>query len=1029
MTTRRIATDAQNPLGKSVICIPIALVTLGVLVGGYATGECEPEEAVDVRPVADEAGGVDGTPEDERAAAESEDSAGDGGAAAVYEEWPFDAEEAKRRQRETAEALGIPVEKTLDLGDGVTMKLVLIPAGEFVMGSPADEERRDDDEGPQRRVMLTKPFYVGAYEVTKVQFAQFVSDSGYKTTAEKQGWSYAYKGDGWGKVDGASWRKPGFAQGDDHPVVCVSHDDASAFCRWLSRKHGARVRLPSEAQWEYAARAGSKTVYPWGDDPDEGKGWANAGDRTAKEKYSGWIVFNWSDGYVFTAPVGGFRSNGFGLHDTVGNVWEWCADWYQDSYEGLATEDPKGPRSGKARVLRGGSWYDSPRNCRSAYRIWGVPDYRISRHGGIGFRVVVLGGDPRGKEATGDGEDEREEAGDGGAAAVYEEWPFDAEEAKRRQRETAEALGIPVEKTLDLGDGVTMKLVLIPAGEFVMGSPADEERRDDDEGPQRRVMLTKPFYVGAYEVTKVQFAQFVSDSGYKTTAEKQGWSYAYKGDGWGKVDGASWRKPGFAQGDDHPVVCVSHDDASAFCRWLSRKHGARVRLPSEAQWEYAARAGSKTVYPWGDDPDEGKGWANAGDRTAKEKYSGWIVFNWSDGYVFTAPVGGFRSNGFGLHDTVGNVWEWCADWYQDSYEGLATEDPKGPKGGKHGVQRGGSWCSFPWDCRSALRYGGTPGHRSGNIGFRVVVLAGDPRGKEATGDGEDEREEAGDGGAAAVYEEWPFDAEEAKRRQRETAEALGIPVEKTLDLGDGVTMKLVLIPAGEFVMGSGESAAEVARKGCGEAEWYEDEHPQRRVTLTEPFYMGVCEVTQEQYEQLLGKAPWRGKTYAKTGAEHAANYISWDDATSFCEKLSARTGLDVRLPSEAQWEYACRAGSTTRYCYGDDAGKLGAYAWYYDNALDVGDKYAHTVGRKRPNAFGLHDMHGNVWEWCADWFQDSYRGLATEDPKGPRSGKVRVLRGGSWYYFPRHCRSASRLRFVPDFTFFNLGFRVVVDLE
>ncbi len=277
-----------------------------------------------------------------------------------------------------------------------------------------------------------------------------------------------------------------------------------------------------------------------------------------------------------------------------------------------------------------------------------------------------------------------------------------------------------------------------------------------------------------------------------------------------------------------------------------------------------------------------------------------------------------------------------------------------------------------------------------------------------------------------VYEKWPFGAAEAKRRQKQTAAALGVPVEKTLDLGDGVTMKLVLIPAGQFVMGSGESAEEVARKLGGNDEWYEDEHPQRRVTLTEPFYMGVCEVTQAQYEQVLGKAPSRGEWMAKSGAEHAASDISWDDATAFCKKLSGRTGLDVQLPTEAQWEYACRAGSTTRYCYGDDAGKLGAYAWYDDNACDVGDRYAHTVGRKKPNAFGLHDMHGNVWEWCGDWSQDSYRGLAREDPKGPRSGTSRVLRGGSWLGRRGGCRSANRSRIIPDYRSSDFGFRVVV---
>ena len=237
-----------------------------------------------------------------------------------------------------------------------------------------------------------------------------------------------------------------------------------------------------------------------------------------------------------------------------------------------------------------------------------------------------------------------------------------------------------------------------------------------------------------------------------------------------------------------------------------------------------------------------------------------------------------------------------------------------------------------------------------------------------------------------------------------------------LDLGNGVTMKLVRIEAGRFTMGSPDSEKDRSK----------DEGPQRQVTITAPFYMGATEVTQAQWKAVMNTQPWEGKTYAKAGADHAASYISWDDATAFCTALSKKAGRTVRLPTEVEWEYACRAGTTTAYSFGDDASKLGDYAWYDENADKTDEKYAHPVGRKKPNAWGLYDMHGNVWEWCADWYADSYANADARDPKGPATGMARVLRGGSWYYIPQSCRAANRDWSTPDDRSNHYGFRVVV---
>ncbi len=235
---------------------------------------------------------------------------------------------------------------------------------------------------------------------------------------------------------------------------------------------------------------------------------------------------------------------------------------------------------------------------------------------------------------------------------------------------------------------------------------------------------------------------------------------------------------------------------------------------------------------------------------------------------------------------------------------------------------------------------------------------------------------------------------EAQQRQRVVAATLRAPLEvKCQHTG----MHLRLIPAGEFMMGS----------------------PQRRVTLTRPYYMGIHPVTQAQYERVAGDNPSHFK-----GEDHLpVERISWDEAATFCRRLSEQAGKRFRLPTEAEWECACRGGTTTAYCFGDDEARMDEYAWFGGNS----GSRTHPVGRKKPNAWGLYDMHGNVWEWCADWYQDGYSGLPDTDPTGPETGKYRVLRGGSWHDHARFCRSAYRSWLAPVHRFNSNGFRIVLD--
>jgi len=238
---------------------------------------------------------------------------------------------------------------------------------------------------------------------------------------------------------------------------------------------------------------------------------------------------------------------------------------------------------------------------------------------------------------------------------------------------------------------------------------------------------------------------------------------------------------------------------------------------------------------------------------------------------------------------------------------------------------------------------------------------------------------------------------------------------------NSIGMKLRLIPAGEFLMGS-----PVTEKDR------DDNETQHRVKITSPFYLGVYEVTQRQWQSVMGTMPWKGQDFTRAVDEHPSSSVSWEDARSFCRKLSSMpkekaTGHVHRLPTEAEWEYACRAGTTTAYSFGNDATELDRYGWWgglfgEGNAKD--EQYAHGVGLKRPNAWGLYDMHGNVFEWCSDWYGDYPSGAVT-NPTGPPTGSARVLRGGSWDFESDSSRSASRFRYPPGGRNISLGFRVL----
>ena len=298
--------------------------------------------------------------------------------------------------------------------DRVGMAFARIPAGEFLMGSDespaalakafphADPKRLGEfkDEAPVHRVRITRDFWMGTYEVTVGQFREFLRQSGYVPESVRDGTGgYGFNPDYnppnneradlfEGRDPRYSWENTGFPQTDRHPVVNVTWNDAVAMAEWLSKQEGVTYRLPTEAEWEYAARAGSRTRFQGGDNPDVLLRTANTFDSETALRWPRWReqAGAGSDGFAFTAPVGSFQPNAWGLYDMIGNVWEWNADWYEDdTYAKSPVDDPKGPADGTVKVRRGGSWHSWPLYARTAFRNWNTPSTRYVL---VGFRLV-----------------------------------------------------------------------------------------------------------------------------------------------------------------------------------------------------------------------------------------------------------------------------------------------------------------------------------------------------------------------------------------------------------------------------------------------------------------------------------------------------------------------------------------------------------------------------------------------------------------------------------------------------------------
>ena len=595
------------------------------------------------------------------------------------------------------------------LAAGATIKdcetcpeMVVIAPAAFAMGSADAAPEAEPAERPLHEVALTRPFALAKYETTRAEFQAFVDEQGEVRERRCTVWS-----EGRWQERAFGWKYPNFEQTNFHPVVCVSWRTARQFTRWLSRKTGQTYRLPSEAEWEFAARAGAATPRPWGYDADEACAEANGADASLDDDY--WfqprLLTGCRDGHRRTAPVGSFRANTFGLHDMLGNAAEWVVDCWRDSYDGAPVDGSARDDSvcGK-RTIRGGGWADGPLALRAASRQ--ALSYEIPQ-ASVGFRVarvVDAPVAPRNQRVASTAAEPSQPplyAPPPALLRSMRDSPPDAYVViAHTERRVAPSNDAPKLGTLNAGrivettsvssagdwfmatlDGAPLgfipathlvrasegymapgfaagqsvrdcdqcpELVVVPPGRFVMGAVENGGAAPNES--QRPVTIPRAFAIGKYEVTFDEWSACVRERACRDRPDH----------GWGR--------------GQRPVVGLLWAHANDYARWLSRKTGKRYRLPSEAEWEYAARAGTLTLRFWGDDAASACRFANVSDRSRGADGTKAADHPCEDGFIETAPVGSFKPNAFDLYDILGNAAEWVDDCWNDT---LATVSPYG----------------------------------------------------------------------------------------------------------------------------------------------------------------------------------------------------------------------------------------------------------------------------------------------------------------------------------------------------------------
>ncbi len=471
-------------------------------------------------------------------------------------------------------------------------------------------------------------------------------------------------------------------------------------------------------------------------------------------------------------------------------------------------------------------------------------------------------------------------------------------------------------------NGAHYNFALVEAGTFTMGATSEMEDPNDDELPAHKVTLTHNYYMCKTEVTQAL---------------------------WKAIMGSN---PSHFNGDRKPVEQVSWNDCQIFIKKLNAATGKNFRLPTEAEWEFAARGGNKSRH-----------YQYSGNNTFDH-----FVWNSLNSNNSTHDVGSKEPNELGIYDMSGNVMELCSDWH-GSYSNNNQTDPTGPATGDERVSRGGSWNCSARFCRSSNRnYSYHPDGKSFILGFRLAIT---------------------DNSSPVAK----------KPSNNHASYSNGM-----LTIGN-VSYEMVKVDAGTFTMGATPEMKNPVER----------EKPAHKVTLTKDFYIGKTEVTQALWKAVTGKNPsW------DEGDNKPVEGVSWGDCQEFIAKINAATGKNFRLPTEAEWEFAARGGNKSQHYQYSGSNFSNEVSWNDDNC---GGK-TQDVATRKANELGIHDMSGNVYEWCADWY-GPYTSEHQQDPTGPASGTNRVSRGGSFRYGSWESRCSYR-RDYRDGRYANQGFRLAL---
>ena len=819
--------------------------------------------------------------------------------------------------------------------NGVSFNMIFVEGGSFVMGCTPEQGSCYPDEKPSHTVTLTD-FLIGEFEVTQKLWQAVMGTTVrqqwlLQTTRNREAFqrinsSITFDVEGFYAEDFAK-AIPLNGEGDLYPIYFINYNECELFCTRLNEiladqlPEGYKFRIPTEAQWEYAARGGKMS-----------QGYAFCGSDNINE--TGWYDTNSNK----TAhEVGSRIKNELGFYDMNGNVCEWCRDKYDENYYKNSTEvNPKGPNKGKEYVLRGGSWNQNMWACRTIARFHDQVDARTPNYG---FRLAL---EPP-QKLTGSG---------------YFGYT-------RNFNNTRLASG----KNLTFkANDVKFEMAFVEGGDFLMGCMSNDSNCDSMEMPAHHVKLSN-YYLSKMTVTQ------------KLWRTVMGTSIQQQRD----LENPKWEL--YGEGDQYPMYYVNYEECAAFCEKLNTllyaqlPEGYKFRLPTEAQWEYAARGGRKKksyAYSGNDNISKVAWWEeNCGNKMRE--------------------VGLKADNTLGIFDMSGNVWEWCRDWFEaDYYSYGSTTNPQGPLFGTQRVLRGGSWNLEAWHSRVTTRSQYAPTRSSANLGFRIVL------------------EPAKD----------LFDLKNLRNTAKKFSALTSSSKNCNFKIND-LYFKMIFVEGGTFNMGCTSDPEQ-----C-----FENEEPVHSVTLSD-FYVGEYQVTQQLWNKVMGATVSEQRDLGNPewelcgeGDYYPIYYINYEECELFCKKLNQLLnkqlpeGYIFSLPTEAQWEYAARGGKKSKMHTYSGGNNVLSVAWYIDNCK----LQTHEVGIKNKNELGIYDMSGNVWEWCRDWFDlDYYRRSPSTDPTGPDKGYYRILRGGSWRSNAQGCRVSFRNVRPPNQRGDNYGVRVAL---